>query len=188
MSKLIVFEGIDHSGKTTQAQLLKTYLTEIGVPVKLIAFPNRESETGKLINTYLKSQTEQSPQVMHLLFSANRWEKLKSITKALAKNKIVILDRYTYSGIVYSVAQGLNYEWCAAADKGLPEPDIVFYFNISATETCKRYTITEKYENVEFQNKILLAYNLIKKSTWQIIDAAQSPQEIHAQIKKIIGI
>jgi dTMP kinase len=51
---LISFEGVDFSGKSTQAELLRQHLDDSGCKVKLIKFPHRESTTGKLLDSYLR--------------------------------------------------------------------------------------------------------------------------------------
>lgn len=90
--KLIVFEGLDRSGKSTQCERLVSYLSERGVPVRhrrfpgklfqlavrpergLIVLADRTTPIGQMINNYLQGQSEQEDHVIHLLFSANRWE------------------------------------------------------------------------------------------------------------------
>ena len=68
-----------------------------------------------------------SNEAVHLLFSANRWEKIKEIEETLKNGTNIICDRYWYSGVAYSVAKGMDFEWCLAADKGLHQPDLVIY-------------------------------------------------------------
>ncbi len=63
----------------------------------------------------------------HLLFAVNRWELKKEIEDRINTGQNVILDRYSYSGIAYSHAKGLDYNWCRNTEIGLPEPDTVFY-------------------------------------------------------------
>lgn len=68
----IVFEGMDRCGKSTQVQLLQQALSDR--PCECIRYPNRQSNIGQLINSYLSCSSELSDQTVHLLFSANRWE------------------------------------------------------------------------------------------------------------------
>ena len=72
--KLIVFEGCDRCGKTTQCDLLIEYLSKIGVKCQLNKFPNRTSTLGKMISEYLNSDKDFDDHCIHLMFSANRWE------------------------------------------------------------------------------------------------------------------
>lgn len=72
-----------------------------------------------MINDFLANKTDISNEAVHLLFSANRWESMKEIDEILSSGKNIICDRYWYSGVAYSYAKGLNFEWCMAADQGL---------------------------------------------------------------------
>lgn len=71
----IVLEGADRAGKSTQCQLLVDHLKARGVAAELWRFPDRTTAVGKMINSYLTSQSEIDDAAVHLLFSANRWEK-----------------------------------------------------------------------------------------------------------------
>ena len=71
----IVFEGADRAGKSTQCQKLVEHLRASGVAAELWRFPDRTTAIGKMINSYLTSQSEIDDAAVHLLFSANRWEK-----------------------------------------------------------------------------------------------------------------
>lgn len=91
-----------------------------------------------MINKYLTSQMEASNQAIHLLFSANRWEAMAEIEKKLSEGMHICCDRYFYSGVAYSAAKGLDLEWCKQADRGLMEPDIVFYLRSEPELLAKR--------------------------------------------------
>ena len=64
----------------------------------------------------------------------------------------VVCDRYAYSGVAYSAAKGLDFDWCKNADKGLLKPDLVFYLNACADEMSKREGYgEERFEKGDFQ-------------------------------------
>jgi len=71
----ILIEGLDRAGKTTQVKRLCDKLYAEGHNVKTIRFPDRTSPIGKMIDGYLQSSIEMDDHAIHLLFSANRWEK-----------------------------------------------------------------------------------------------------------------
>ena len=73
----------------------------------MISFPNRESESGKLLDSYLKNMKGQtmSNEAIHLLFAMNRWEMKSQILELLNSGTHVICDRYAFSGVAYSVAK-----------------------------------------------------------------------------------
>lgn len=72
---LIVLEGLDRSGKSSQCSRLVSYLQEKGIPVEACRFPDRSTSVGQMISTYLANESELDDRTIHLLFSANRWEK-----------------------------------------------------------------------------------------------------------------
>ncbi|KAL6939706.1 hypothetical protein ACO0RG_003551 [Hanseniaspora osmophila] len=161
--KLILIEGLDRTGKSTQCD----YLHKVLLPgSQLFKFPNRNTAIGKIINEYLTSGSEStseaaklSDQAIHLLFSSNRWELQNTIKELLLHGTDVVLDRYVYSGIAYSMAKnipGMDYSWCFNCDKGLIKPDLtIFFHNRSVEELSSRNDYgEEKYENKEFQETV----------------------------------
>jgi hypothetical protein len=75
---------------------------------------------------------------VHLLFSANRWEASDDICRLLASGRVVVCDRYAYSGVAFSSAKGLDIDWCKAPDQGLPAPDCVIFLDISQDDAERR--------------------------------------------------
>lgn len=188
----IVFEGIDRSGKTTiVSKLAKKIESEnsFGTEVIRMEFPNRESQTGELISRYLKKTALISPQAAHLLFSANRWEMAEFI-KERRKRCIVLCDRYVYSGIAYSCANGMDPEWCEFPDKGLPVPDVVFFIDTRPQTAAKREGFgDEKYEDTAFLEKVYGHYTRILRAQPYCvsIDGSRSVDEIVNEIFRNIA-
>lgn len=155
---IIVFEGMDRAGKTTQAKLLQQRCIEEGKNVKFMRFPDRTTPIGQMIDAYLKGQTEIEDHVIHLLFSANRWEALKSIQAALANGQTIICDRYYHSGIVYSAAKqnpSLPLSWAKAPEVGLPRPDLVLFLDLEEQVARERGGWGgEVYEKGEMQRRV----------------------------------
>ncbi|KKZ68832.1 thymidylate kinase [[Emmonsia] crescens] len=157
---LIVVEGLDRAGKSTQCAILQKALQEEGHEVKYRRFPvvDRTTEIGKLINAYLAGTAHLDDHSIHLLFSANRWEAASEIQQDVSNGITVIIDRYSYSGAVYSAAKdvpALSLEWAWQPEIGLPQPDIWIFLNISPEEAAKRggYGL-ERYENGTFQARV----------------------------------
>ncbi|KAJ4329582.1 Thymidylate kinase, partial [Ascochyta clinopodiicola] len=139
--KLIVFEGLDRAGKTTQCRMLAEALRKDGQKVEFMRFPDRTTPIGQMINSYLAGETAQEDHVIHLLFSANRWEAVPKILSLINAGTTIILDRYYYSGAVYSAAKqnpSMPLSWCRAPDIGLPRPDLCVFLDISAEAAAKR--------------------------------------------------
>lgn len=71
-------------------------------------------------------------EAVHLLFAMNRWEAKSKILELLAQGTHVVCDRYSFSGVTYSCARGLDFDWCLGAERGLLQPDLVFYIDLKA--------------------------------------------------------
>ena len=187
---LIVFEGIDRAGKSTQSKKLFDTFIKRGIPCVYKAFPDRTTPIGKVINSYLKGKEPIDDVAMHLLFSANRWECYKEICSLLEQGTTVILDRYAYSGVAYTAAKGYPIHWCKEADKGLLKPNIVFYMDVSTEIADKRTTETgderEIYEQKAFQINVARAFTELKEQGWVLMDATQSQRKIAETICQIV--
>ncbi|XP_058292375.1 thymidylate kinase isoform X4 [Hylobates moloch] len=75
---LIVLEGVDRAGKSTQSRKLVEALCAAGHRAELLRFPERSTEIGKLLSSYLQKKSDVEDHSVHLLFSANRWEQVYS--------------------------------------------------------------------------------------------------------------
>ena len=155
--KLILIEGLDRTGKTTQCNILYKKLQP---NCKLLKFPERSTRIGGLINEYLTDDSFQlSDQAIHLLFSANRWEIVDKIKKDLLEGKNIVMDRYVYSGVAYSAAKGTNgmdLDWCLQPDVGLLKPDLTLFLSTQDVDNNaeKSGFGDERYETVKFQEKV----------------------------------
>ncbi|KAL8278595.1 hypothetical protein RQP46_009087 [Phenoliferia psychrophenolica] len=150
----IVLEGLDRSGKSTQVKNLVASLTSDGIKAVACRFPDRTTTTGKMIDSYLTQKSELDDRAIHLLFSANRWERASEILKDLEAGTTVVCDRYAFSGIAFSAVKGLSYTWCLSPDIGLPSPDLVLFLDLSPTAAAARGGFgEERYETAEVQRK-----------------------------------
>ncbi|XP_072932213.1 uncharacterized protein [Epargyreus clarus] len=180
---LIVIEGVDRTGKSTQCRKLVENLNKKQIPAEYTNFPDRTTEVGKVINSYLCSKKDLPDEAIHLLFSANRWEKVETIKELLKKGISVIVDRYCYSGAAFSAAKGLDMNWCKSPDIGLPKPDRVFFLTMPPEEVEQRKGFgSERYEVLEFQKKVLNMYMQLKDESWEILDATRSIAAIQEEL------
>ncbi|KAL8377920.1 hypothetical protein RB595_008551 [Gaeumannomyces hyphopodioides] len=122
------------------------------------AITDRTTPIGEMIDGYLKSQVDMDDHVIHLLFSANRWEAVKTITSLLASGTTVVCDRYYHSGIVYSAAKRnptLTLPWARAPEVGLPRPDLVLFLDLDEGQARARGGWGgEAYERGEMQRRV----------------------------------
>ncbi|HEY6535455.1 MAG TPA: dTMP kinase [Candidatus Nitrosocosmicus sp.] len=190
--KLIVIEGLDKSGKTTQSKLLFEYYMNIYPgKVDLISFPDYTTRIGKEIKSFLHAEIEYANEVKHILLSANRWEKKLDIEQSIKKNNLVILNRYYQSNLVYGLANNLNLEWLINLDKGLPKENVVIVLDIDPTISNERgqvnnFILDEFEKNRVFLEKARDIYlELANKFKWNIIKADSDVDNI---LKKIVNI
>ncbi|KAI9190563.1 thymidylate kinase-like protein [Polychytrium aggregatum] len=176
---LIAIEGCDRSGKSTQAALLVQRLRDAGVPTELVKFPDRTTVIGKIIDRHLKGDAELDDHSIHLLFSANRWGFKAWMERQQRAGVTLVLDRYVHSGLAYSMARGLDVEWCRATDIGLPHPDLVIYLDAPPTVAAGRSGYgAELYENVELQQRVYNAFAELQDASWVVLDASLPPENV----------
>jgi dTMP kinase len=186
---LIVFEGLDRVGKSSQVKLLQNSLELItGNMVFNQRFPDRDTTSGKELNSLLSNQKELNIKASHLLFSFNRWEKMDDMKNKLLNGQSIIVDRYAFSGVSYSIANNCNKDYALVPDKGLLRPDIVIQLDMEIDEIKNRDGFgEEKYEKEEIQRKVQDAFKLFsKKIYWRKINANRSREEIHNEIVEIV--
>jgi dTMP kinase len=146
-----------------------------------------------LIDSYLRGSSHQDDHSIHLLFSANRWEVAKSIEEDIASGTTVIVDRYSYSGVVYSAAKAnptLSLEWAWQPEIGLPRPDICLFLSISPEEAAKRGGFgAERYENETMQTRVRELFRMIfeKQQDVSIIDAGKTMDEVAQEIQGAVA-
>ncbi|VDM32523.1 unnamed protein product [Hydatigera taeniaeformis] len=166
----VVLEGLDRAGKSTQAKMLADALSSIyGMETYLLGFPDRSTTIGQWLNDYLSGKVDISPHAVHLLFTANRWERASDIQTALAEGRCVVLDRYSYSGIVYTASKEHphppTWEWCLRSEEDLPQPDLVVCLTHSSVDDLADRGAygKERFENAPFQTRVLANYRRLAK-------------------------
>jgi dTMP kinase len=145
---------------------------------------DRTTTIGTMIDGYLKGSKELSDHVVHLLFSANRWEAASKIEQLVQEEgAIVLVDRYIYSGIAFSAAKGMDFDWCKSPDVGLPLPDLVIYLDLDPKEAVSRGSYgEERYERLEFQQRVYEMYGRLADDGWVVIDAKQPMEAVTEQV------
>lgn len=185
---MIVLEGVDRSGKTTQCVQLMNNLNNRGVKTEMMRFPDRTTPIGKMIDAYLQNKSNMEDHALHLLFSANRWEARDAMVQKLQSGITLIVDRYTYSGVVFSAQKGLDVQWCKNPDAGLPRPDAVLFLTLPIEVSMSRGNFgNERYEKEETQRKVSSLFeNVMREKDWKIIDATPTADKVEEQILKVV--
>src|SRR5436190_8555040 len=138
---LVAFEGPDGSGKTTQRKLFKTWLQSEGVDVVTTKW--NSSDLVKPIIKSRKAVQTLSPEEFSLLHAADfRHRVEQAIMPALWDGKVVVADRFLFTGLARDVARGLDLDWVLRLYQPLLWPDLVFYFAVSADTSGRRVTAT----------------------------------------------
>ena len=143
-----------------------------------------------MIDAYLRGESEQSDHAIHLLFAANRWELATQIRGEIEGGKTVIVDRYSFSGVVYSWAKqnpDLSLEWAWQPETGLPRPDLLLFLTVSSTEAAKRGGFgEERYETSLMQDRVERYFSSLfdMKHACNVleIDADGSADEVHDRV------
>ena len=195
--KFIVFEGLDRSGKSTQAERLVDTLRGYGQKVEHMRFPNRSTAIGQMISSYLSGLSQQEDHVIHMLFSANRWELASTIEDALYAGRTVVVDRYYYSGCVYSAAKQnptLSLEWARQPDVGLPRPDLCIFLDISPEEAAQRGGYgSERYEQQDLQNRVRDLFEQLREHPDEdndivVVNADRPIEDVERTIRKWVRL
>src|SRR5688572_27649924 len=138
---LIAFEGLDQSGKQTQAEMLRDRVVEAGRLVRLLSFPAYDTSIGTEIGKALQGDRDYGADVMQLLYVANRYEYKPQIERELQRGTVLICDRYLASSVAYGDAQGLDAAWLLDVQKHLPQPDLTFLLDIEPSVSASRKTV-----------------------------------------------
>jgi dTMP kinase len=199
MSRFITFEGIDGSGKSTQARLLADYLSGKGTKVFFTKEPG-EGKLGEAIRTEIldRRDIEIDPYAELCLFCADRAQHVRElILPKLEDGYTVICDRYYDSTLAYQgsgrgIDPDLVFRMAMASSLGV-EPDITFFLSIPVEQTLLRLKDRAKERNkmdeepLEFHSRVDEGYReLIEKGIPRIkvIEASTSPEEVHTEIRR----
>lgn len=182
---LLVFEGLDQSGKQTQAERLKAYVESRGRTSALLDFPSYETHIGKEIERGLHGGRDYGPEVMQLLYVANRYEKKPQIETRLAQGGVVICDRYLASSIAYGEAQGLDGAWLREIQKYLPAPDLTILLDIAPAIAAGRKTSNrDRYErDLELLSRVRESYRRQAQSgRWLVLNGERAKDAVAADV------
>ena len=171
--------------------MLQASLERANIPVKRIAFPDRTTPVGELIDSYLRGEINFKRETIHLLFSANRWELDNRIVALLKAGTIVILDRYVYSGWAYGIARGLDPEWAMHSDAGLHMPHIVLYMHADMDIISSRLpATTETTEDLEILKAVIKLFDQMAANDtsvpWASFDASKDADIIATQVQSAL--
>jgi dTMP kinase len=187
---LIAFEGLDQSGKETQAKRLGASLEASGRVVHLISFPDYGTTIGAEIGRALRGEHDYPPDVMQLLYMANRYEYRRRIEGWLAAGDVVLCDRYVSSSVAYGETQGLDPAWVADVQRNLPQPAITILLDIAPeTAVARKAAGRDRFErDLSLLARVRESYRRqATEAGWARVDGERTKDEITAEIARIVG-
>lgn len=216
MSKLIVIEGLDGSGKSTQLELLISALEKDGKRVRKIKLPDYESPSSTLVKMYLGGEFGKDPNAVNAyaagaFYAVDRYASFTLDWKTdYESDKIIVADRYATSNSIYQTEKIAEADWDSYLDwsadfeynkLGIPKPDAVIYLDMPVDISQKlmtgRYGGNESKKDVHEADVAFLekcrksALYATSRQGWQIVECSNgkepySIEKIHNEIMKIV--
>ena len=187
---LIAFEGLDQSGKQTQGELLREWLTSRRREVKLMSFPDYDTPIGAEIRRALRGERHYGADVMQLLYVANRYERKEEIATARDQGTMVVCDRYLASSVAYGEAQGLDARWLRSIQEYLPQPDVTILLDMPPEVSARRkQSDRDKYErDLALLGRVRRSYlRQAEEQRWLRLDADRDRDVVAADIYAAIA-
>jgi dTMP kinase len=186
---LIAFEGLDQSGKQTQAEMLAERLAGEGRSVRLLSFPDYDTPIGIEIDRALQGERDYTPEVMQLLYVANRYEWKNELLREKTTGTIIICDRYMASSVAYGEAHGLDPDWLFGIQSHLPQPDLTFLLDIAPAVSARRKAEDrDKYErDLELLARVRDSYLRQITDDWLRLDADRDRVLVAADIYDVVA-
>jgi len=185
----ICIEGLDASGKTTQALLLVEELNRRGFKAVYTTEPSR-GEIGRFIRKRVLQREGRVPSVVEaLLFAVDRIDHVeREIKPALRDGKIVVSDRYLYSSLAYQGAAGLDLNWIREINRLALIPDLAIYIDVPPETVFERIRRKRTVmEDLQTQEKVREVYmGLVKAGTLILIDGNRPAEEVSKDILSVV--
>jgi dTMP kinase len=187
---LLAFEGLDQSGKQTQAEGLRDFVVSRGRDCRLLSFPDYETAIGSEISKALHGERDYAADTLQLLYVANRYEKRSAIEALLAAGTVIVCDRYVASSIAYGDAQGLDAAWLSEIQRFLPTPDLTIVLDI-APETAVRRKSTgrDRYErDLALLSRVRESYRRQgRQASWLVLDGERQQADVSGDVIKAVS-
>jgi len=185
----ICLEGIDASGKSTQARLLVRNLRSRGFNAIYTTEPSK-GEVGSFIRQYVLQRKRRVPAVVEaLLFAVDRVDHVESeIEPALESGKIVVSDRYVYSSLAYQGAAGLDINWIKQINSMALPPDLAIYIDAPPEVVVKRMRRRRSVmETLENQRRVREVYmQMVREERLVLVDGNRPASEVARNILAMV--
>lgn len=213
--KFIVIEGLDASGKGTQAERLVEDFQESDGEVKYVNFPRYDTDFGSLVGKYLRGEfgdREEIPvEIRCMLYAMDRYQFKEEFNRFLEEGGVIVSDRYTQSNLGYQTADfegGKKREmikWIEDVERRLPQPDLVLFLDVTPEIAYGLHESKDEREyiggserdiqekDIELQRKVYRTYDELteERENWIRVDCVEgkeikSIENIHNKVKKIV--
>lgn len=184
--KLIVFEGTDGTGKSTQLKLLHSWLEMQGLPVVATREPTGGKYGRQIRDLYVNRHQYSLEEELDLFLADRREHVLDFLQPNLDEGKIVLCDRYYFSTAAYQGARGLDPETILQLNDFAPEPDLVLLFQAPLPLCIERITTgrgdtLNTFEQLEFLTKVAVIFGNMHRPCIRRIDVSGSIEEVFRQ-------
>jgi len=186
---LIAFEGLDQSGKETQAKHLRARIEREGYRVHPLSFPDYGTPIGQEIRKALDGEREFGPDVMQLLYVANRGEFRPQLDLWLSAGDVVMCDRYRASSIAYGEAQGLDSAWLTEIQQYLPPATLTVLLDIAPeTAVQRKATGRDRYErDLSLLARVRESYRRqANQPDWVLINGELPKDDVRAAVEAAV--
>lgn len=183
---LIAFEGLDQSGKQTQAERLLAAFRAAGYAAEFLTFPAYETAIGEEIDRALHGRRDYQPDTLQLLYIANRFEFKPQIDAWLAAGTMVVCDRYLASSIAYGEAQGLDAAWLTEIQKALPQPSLTILLDmLPAVSLTRKQVARDTFErDMPLLGRVRDSYlkQAGQSADWMRVSAERPKDDVSADV------
>jgi dTMP kinase len=186
---LIAFEGLDQSGKQTQTDALAGALTAAGHSCERLSFPDYSTAIGTEIHKALHGERDHAPDVMQLLYIANRYEFRTRLERWIADGRMIVCDRYKASSIAYGEALGLDAAWLTEIQRFLPAADLTILLDIPPTVAVDRKAANrDRYErDLDLLTRVRRSYRAQSSDpSWALIPGDRARADVSAAVMETV--
>ena len=186
---LIAFEGLDQSGKQTQAERVQEFVQQRGRECRLVSFPDYATAIGGEISRALHGERDYGADVMQLLYVANRYERRTDLANWLGRGTVLVCDRYRASSVAYGEAQGLDAVWLRDMQKHLPLADLTILLDIAPeTAVQRKATGRDRYErDLALLSRVRESYRRqAAEAGWLMLNGERPREQVSADVLSVV--
>lgn len=193
MAALIVFEGIDGSGKTSLLRMFHDHLLASGIAAAWLREPSDSPLGDKIRRTAQENDVISIHEELDLFIADRRWDVENNILPALRAGMTVVMDRYYYSNACYQGARGLDPQAILRANREFaPEPDLVFIIDVDVERALERINrsrlaVARLFEKKDFLGKVRANYLALRGPNLAIIDGNPELKRVFAAVLRRYG-